>query len=144
MASHEVASLGLRAFPRADKWDEEEGRGRFLHERPGRRWQVTMATGAGEELAFKSLAQCRKLLTYKNAGLEITSLHALLCCYVMQCREPGSRFVVSADDLLRDLGLEARRKGGLTRSDLLKEIGKWASCWVWLSARGIPGRRTAK
>ena len=127
MASHEVASLGLRAFPRADKWDEEEGRGRFLHERPGRRWLVTMATGAGEELAFKSLAQCRKLLTYKNAGLEITSLHALLCCYVMQCREPGSRFVVSADDLLRDLGLDARRKGDLTRSDLLKEIGKWAS-----------------
>jgi DNA-binding transcriptional regulator YiaG len=127
MASHEVASLGLRAFPRADKWDEEDGRGRFLHERQGRRWLVTMATGAGEELAFKSLAQCRKLLTYKNAGLEITSLHALLCCYVMQCREPGSRFVVSADDLLRDLGLDARRKGDLTRSDLLKEIGKWAS-----------------
>lgn len=127
MASHEVAALGLRAFPRPDKWSEEDGRGRFLHERPGRKWQVTMATGAGEELAFKSLAQCRKLLTYKNTGLEITSLHALLCCYVMQCREPGSRFVVSADDLLRDLGLEARRKGGLTRSDLLKEIGKWAS-----------------
>jgi DNA-binding transcriptional regulator YiaG len=127
MASHEVASLGLRAFPRADKWDEEDGRGRFLHERQGRRWLVTMATGAGEELAFKSLAQCRKLLTYKNAGLEITSLHALLCCYVMQCREPGSRFVVSADDLLKDLGLEARRYGGATRSDLLKEIGKWAS-----------------
>lgn len=127
MASHEVAALGLRAFPRADMWSEEDGRGRFLHERTGRRWQVTMATGAGEELAFKSLAQCRKLLTYKNTGLEITSLHALLCCYVMQCQEPGSRFVVSGDDLLRDLGLEARRKGGLTRSDLLKEIGKWAS-----------------
>jgi len=127
MASHEVAALGLRAFPRPDKWSEEDGRGRFLHERPGRRWQVTIATGAGEELAFKSLAQCRKLLTYKNAGLEITSLHALLCCYVMQCKEPGSRFVVSADDLLRDLGLEARRKGDLNRSELLKEIGKWAS-----------------
>lgn len=127
MASHEVAALGLRAFPRPDKWSEADGRGRFLHERPGRKWQVTMATGAGEELAFKSLAQCRKLLTYKNTGLEITSLHALLCCYVMQCREPGSRFVVSGDDLLRDLGLETRRKGGVTRSDLLKEVGKWAS-----------------
>jgi hypothetical protein len=127
MASHEVAALGLRAFPRPDKWSEEDGRGRFVHENPGRRWQVTMATGAGEERAFKSLAQCRKLLTYRNTGLEITSLHALLCCYVMQCREPGSRFVVSADDLLRDLGLEARRKGDRTRSDLLKEIGQWAS-----------------
>lgn len=127
MASHEVAALGLRAFPRPDKWSEEDGRGRFLHERPGRKWQVTMATGAGEELAFKSLAQCRKLLTYKNTGLEITSLHALLCCYVMQCREPGSRFVVSADDLLRDLNLEARRHGGATRSDLLKELGQTAS-----------------
>jgi len=127
MASHEVASLGLRAFPRADKWDEEDGRGRFLHDRPGRRWQVTMATGAGEELAFKSLAQCRKLLTYKNAGLEITALHALLCCYVMQCQEPGSRFVVSADELLKDLNLEARRHGGATRSDLLKEMGQTAS-----------------
>lgn len=127
MASHEVATLGLRAFPRADKWSEEDGRGRYLHERRGRRWQVTMATGSGEELAFRSLAQCRKLLTHKNAGLEITALHALLCCYVMQCREPGSRFVVSGDDLLKDLNLEARRHGGATRSDLLKELGQTAS-----------------
>ena len=86
-----------------------------------------MATGSGEELAFRSLAQCRKLLTHKNAGLEITALHALLCCYVMQCREPGSRFVVSGDDLLKDLNLEARRHGGATRSDLLKELGQTAS-----------------
>ena len=127
MASHEVATLGLRAFPRADKWSEDDGRGRYLHERRGRWWQVTMATGSGEELAFRSLAQCRKLLTHKNAGLEITALHALLCCYVMQCREPGSRFVVSGDDLLKDLNLEARRHGGATRSDLLKELGQTAS-----------------
>jgi len=142
MATPEVATLGLRAFPRPDKWSEEDGRGRFLHERPGRKWQVTMATGNGEELAFRSLAQCRKLLTHKNAGLEITALHALLCCYVMQCREPGSRFVVSGDDLLKDLNLEARRHGGATRSDLLKEIGKWASllglaqCEGWSRPKG--------
>lgn len=144
MATNEVASLGLRAFPRPDKWDEEEGRGRFLHEGHDkrRRWKLTMATGAGEELAYLSLAQCRKVLRYRNAGLEITSLHALLCCYLMQLKDPSSRFTVSGDDLLRDLGLEARRWGGQSRSDLLKQLGSWASllgmaqCEGWSQPRG--------
>ncbi len=144
MATNEVASLGLRAFPRPDKWDEHEGRGRFLHEGHDkrRRWELTMATGAGEELAYLSLAQCRRVLRYRNAGLEITSLHALLCCYLMQLKDPSSRFTVSGDDLLRDLGLEARRWGGQSRSDLLKQLGSWASllgmaqCEGWSQPRG--------
>jgi DNA-binding XRE family transcriptional regulator len=130
MATHEVAALGLRAFPRDDLWDEtEDGRGRYLHKRKGRQWELTMATGTGEELAFKSLAQCRRILKYKNAGVEITALHALLCCYLMQLKDPSSRFKVSGEQLLRDLGYETRRtsREGSTRSDLLKELGKWAS-----------------
>ena len=130
MATHEVAALGLRAFPRDDLWDEtEDGRGRYLHKRKGRQWELTMATGTGEELAFKSLAQCRRILRYKNAGIEITALHALLCCYLMQLKDPSSRFKVSGEQLLRDLGYETRRtsREGSTRSDLLKELGKWAS-----------------
>jgi DNA-binding transcriptional regulator YiaG len=130
MATHEVAALGLRAFPREDLWDEtEDGRGRYLHKRRGRQWELTMATGSGEELAFKSLAQCRRILKYKNAGVEITALHALLCCYLMQLKDPSSRFTVSGKQLLRDLGYETRRtsREGSTRSDLLKELGKWAT-----------------
>ncbi|GCE65834.1 hypothetical protein OMCYN_01780 [cyanobiont of Ornithocercus magnificus] len=50
-----------------------------------------------------------------------------------------SRFVVSANDLLRDLGLDARRKSGLTRSNLLKEIGKWPFPLGLAQCEGGPG-----
>lgn len=132
MATHEVPMLGFRAFPRPDKWEEsEDGRGRFLHNPPSstkghRRWELTLQEGR-EDLAFASLARCQQVL--ERGGLEMTALHGLLCCLVMQQEDPGSRFEVSGDDLLKDLGLDKATGGreGSTRSDLLKRLASSAT-----------------
>ena len=132
MATHEVPMLGFRAFPRPDKWEEsEDGRGRFLHNPPSstkghRRWELTLQEGR-EDLAFASLARCQQVL--ERGGLEMTALHGLLCCLVMQQEDPGSRFEVSGDDLLKDLGLDKATGGreGSTRSDLLKRVASSAT-----------------
>jgi hypothetical protein len=132
MTTHEVPMLGFRAFPRGDKWEEsEDGRGRFLHNPPSspkghRRWELTLQQGR-EDLAFASLARCQQVL--ERGGLEMTALHGLLCCLVMQQEDPGSRFEVSGDDLLKDLGLDKATGGreGSTRSDLLKRVASSAT-----------------
>lgn len=128
--THEVPMLGFRAFPRADKWDEtEDGRGRFLHNPPStangyRRWELTLQEGR-EDLAFASLARCRQVL--EKGGLEITALHGLLCCLVMQQQDPAARFEVQGDDLLKDLGLTRGGGEGNTRSDLLRRVASAAT-----------------
>jgi hypothetical protein len=129
--THEVPMLGFRAFPRPDKWDEtEDGRGRFLHERRSssgsRRWELTFQEGR-EDLAFASLARCQQVL--EKGGLEITALHGLLCCLVMQQEDPGARFEVGGEALLEDLGYGQARGGrdGSTRSDLLRKVASAAT-----------------
>lgn len=128
--THEVPMLGFRAFPRPDKWDEtEDGRGRYLHNPPStangyRRWELTFQEGR-EDLAFASLARCQQVL--EKGGLEITALHGLLCCLVMQQEDPGARFEVRGDDLLKDLGLTRGGGEGNTRSDLLSRVASAAT-----------------
>jgi hypothetical protein len=127
--THEVPMLGFRAFPRPDKWDEtEDGRGRYLHDRRSadgyRRWELTFQEGR-EDLAFASLARCQQVL--EKGGLEITALHGLLCCLVMQQEDPGARFEVRGDDLLKDLGLTRGGGEGNTRSDLLRRVASAAT-----------------
>ena len=132
MTTHEVPMLGFRAFPRPDKWEEaEDGRGRFLHnpprsERGYRRWELTLQEGR-EDLAFASLARCQQVL--EKGGLELTALHGLLCCLVMQQADPGARFEVAGDDLLKDLGYGQARGGrdGSSRSDLLRKVASSAT-----------------
>jgi hypothetical protein len=132
MTTHEVPMLGFRAFPRPDKWDEtEDGRGRFLHKPPSsnrgyRHWELTIQEGR-EDLAFASLARCRQVL--EKGGLEITALHGLLCCLVMQQEDPGARFEVAGEDLLKDLGYGQARGGkdGSSRSDLLRRVASSAT-----------------
>jgi hypothetical protein len=129
--THEVPMLIYRAAPRPDKWDEtEDGRGRFLHERRSkdgyRRWELTFQEGR-EDLAFASLARCQQVL--EKGGLEITALHGLLCCLVMQQEDPGARFEVGGEALLEDLGYGQARGGrdGSTRSDLLRKVASAAT-----------------
>jgi hypothetical protein len=130
MTTHEVPMLGFRAFPRPDKWEQaEDGRGRFLHARSNgpkghRRWELTLQEGR-EDLAFASLARCQQVL--ERGGLEMTALHGLLCCLVMQQEDPGARFEVGGDDLLRDLGLTVGGKDGSTRSDRLRQVASSAT-----------------
>lgn len=128
--THEVPMLGFRAFPRPDKWEEtEDGRGRYLHNPPSsskgyRRWELTIQEGR-EDLAFASLARCQQVL--EKGGLEITALHGLLCCLVMQQEDPAARFEVRGDDLLKDLGLTRGGGEGNTRSDLLRRVASAAT-----------------
>jgi hypothetical protein len=130
MTTHEVPMLGFRAFMReGTEWEEtEDGRGRYLHERRSengyRRWELTFQEGR-EDLAFASLARCRQVL--EKGGLEMTALHGLLCCLVMQQEDPGARFEVRGDDLLKDLGLSRGGGEGNTRSDLLRRVASSAT-----------------
>lgn len=130
--TNEVTMLGFRALPRADKWTaaEEDGRGRFIHERKDtkgwRKWELTLQEDRGG-IAFASLARCQQVL--EKGGLEITALHGLLCCLVMQQEDPSARFEVGGDALLDALGYGQARGGrdGSSRSDLLKKVAQAAT-----------------
>lgn len=130
--TNEVTMLGFRALPRPDKWTaaEEDGRGRYLHERSDkngwRKWEITLQEDRGE-IAFASLARCQQVL--EKGGLEITALHGLLCCLVMQQEDPSARFEVGGDALLDALGYGQARGGrdGSSRSDLLKKVAQAAT-----------------
>ena len=127
MTTHKTALVASTALCRSDRWIEEEGRGLFREEKPRREfWEMTLAAPDENALAYLSLAECRRVLEMKNSGLEIAALHGVLCACVMQLEDPRADFSVSGDFLIKALGLEDRRWGGQTRSDLLKKIYVWA------------------
>ena len=87
---------------------------------------MTLAAPDENALAYLSLAECRRVLEMKNSGLEIAALHGVLCTCVMQLEDPRADFSVSGDFLIKALGLDDRRWGGQSRSDLLKKVYVWA------------------
>ena len=127
MTTHKTALVASTALCRSDRWIEEEGRGLFREEKPRKEfWEMTLAAPDENALAYLSLAECRRVLEMKNSGLEIAALHGVLCTCVMQLEDPRADFSVSGDFLIKALGLEDRRWGGQTRSDLLKKVYVWA------------------
>lgn len=127
MTTHKTALVASTALCRSDRWIEEEGRGLFREEKPRKEfWEMTLAAPDENALAYLSLAECRRVLEMKNSGLEIAALHGVLCTCVMQLEDPRADFSVSGDFLIKALGLDDRRWGGQTRSDLLKKVYVWA------------------
>jgi hypothetical protein len=127
MTTHKTALVASTALCRSDRWIEEEGRGLFREEKPRKEfWEMTLAAPDENALAYLSLAECRRVLEMKNSGLEIAALHGVLCTCVMQLEDPRADFSVSGDFLIKALGLDDRRWGGQSRSDLLKKVYVWA------------------
>ncbi|MBM5801732.1 MAG: helix-turn-helix transcriptional regulator [Cyanobacteria bacterium K_DeepCast_35m_m2_023] len=142
MTTHKTALVASTALCRSDRWIEEEGRGLFREEKPRKEfWEMTLAAPDENALAYLSLAECRRVLEMKNSGLEIAALHGVLCTCVMQLEDPRADFSVSGDFLIKALGLDDRRWGGQTRSDLLKKVYVWshslglARCGGWSKPR---------
>jgi hypothetical protein len=143
MTTHKTAQMASKAFCRSDRWIDEDGRGLYREEKPRKEfWEMSMATPNENELAYLSLAECRRLLDMKNSGLEIAALHGVLRMCVMQLEDPRAEFTVSGDFLINALGLRDRRGGGQTRSDLLKKVYIWshslglARCSGWSKPKG--------
>ena len=142
MTTHKTALVASTALCRSDRWIEEDGRGLFREEKPRKEfWEMTLAAPDENALAYLSLAECRRVLEMKNSGLEIAALHGVLCTCVMQLEDPRADFSVSGDFLIKALGLDDRRWGGQTRSDLLKKVYVWshslglARCGGWSKPR---------
>jgi len=127
MTTHKTALVASTALCRSDRWIEEDGRGLFREEKPRKEfWEMTLAAPDENALAYLSLAECRRVLEMRNSGLEIAALHGVLCTCVMQLEDPRADFSVSGDFLIKALGLDDRRWGGQSRSDLLKKVYVWA------------------
>jgi hypothetical protein len=127
LVTTQVPMVTTKALIRKDRWEEqEEGHGAYTYIRPSDvngsgKWEITFRDRE-QDFGYASWKQCLQIL--EKGGLEMATLHHLLCLLVAQQENQGARFEVRGDDALEALGYGNSRggKAGSRRSDLLKKL----------------------
>lgn len=131
LVTTQVSMVTTKALIKQDSWKEQDGgHGAYIYEKEpdingSARWEITLRD-RDQDFGYASWSQCLKIL--EKGGLEMATLHHLLCLLVAQQENQGARFEVRGEDVLEALGYGNARGGrdGRRTSDLLKRLAMTA------------------